>query len=163
MAWTSPRTWVTGEVVTAAMLNSNVRDNTAFLKNGVTYYVKQTSDSAAISTVETTLSSLPSLAFDGTTYVKISFSWYYMLSSVAGDNFFLTIKANGTGIATFLLYSASVSSLVMINGSSVFVTDLPDAGNTTYTATLLRNSGTGTATLKCNANTPATLLVEQTN
>lgn len=28
MAWTAPRTWVTGEIVTAAMLNVHVRDNT---------------------------------------------------------------------------------------------------------------------------------------
>lgn len=27
MAWTTPRTWVTGEVVTAAEMNSNIRDN----------------------------------------------------------------------------------------------------------------------------------------
>ncbi len=27
MAWTAPRTWVAGEVVTAALLNTHVRDN----------------------------------------------------------------------------------------------------------------------------------------
>jgi len=27
MAWTAPRTWVTGEVVTAALMNTHVRDN----------------------------------------------------------------------------------------------------------------------------------------
>jgi hypothetical protein len=27
MAWTTPRTWTTGEVVTAAMMNTQVRDN----------------------------------------------------------------------------------------------------------------------------------------
>ena|SRR3990167_483290 len=27
MAWTAPRTWVTGEVVTAAIMNAHVRDN----------------------------------------------------------------------------------------------------------------------------------------
>lgn len=27
MAWTSPRTWVTGELVTAALLNTHLRDN----------------------------------------------------------------------------------------------------------------------------------------
>mgnify|MGYP003139871490 CR=1 FL=1 len=27
MAWTSPRTWVTGEIVTAALMNTHVRDN----------------------------------------------------------------------------------------------------------------------------------------
>ena len=26
MAWTTPRTWVTGETVTAALLNTHVRD-----------------------------------------------------------------------------------------------------------------------------------------
>jgi hypothetical protein len=32
MAWTAPRTWTTGEVVTAAIMNTHVRDNLAFLK-----------------------------------------------------------------------------------------------------------------------------------
>lgn len=27
MAWTSPRTWVSGEVVTAALMNTHLRDN----------------------------------------------------------------------------------------------------------------------------------------
>lgn len=31
MAWTAPRTWTTGELVTAAMMNSHVRDNLLFL------------------------------------------------------------------------------------------------------------------------------------
>ena len=32
MAWTAPRTWVTGEIVTAALLNTHVRDDLRFLK-----------------------------------------------------------------------------------------------------------------------------------
>jgi len=31
MAWTSPRTWVTGEIVTAAMMNEQLRDNLLYL------------------------------------------------------------------------------------------------------------------------------------
>jgi hypothetical protein len=31
MAWTTPRTWTTGETVTAAMLNEQVRDNENYL------------------------------------------------------------------------------------------------------------------------------------
>ncbi len=31
MAWTTPRTWATSELVTAAMMNANVRDNSNFL------------------------------------------------------------------------------------------------------------------------------------
>jgi hypothetical protein len=33
MAWTAPRTWVTSETVTAAMLNEQIRDNMTFLNN----------------------------------------------------------------------------------------------------------------------------------
>lgn len=32
MAWTSPRTWVAGTVLTAAQLNTDVRDNLGYLK-----------------------------------------------------------------------------------------------------------------------------------
>jgi hypothetical protein len=32
MAWTSVRTWVAGEIVTAAIMNTHVRDNLAYLK-----------------------------------------------------------------------------------------------------------------------------------
>lgn len=32
MAWTDPRTWVTGEMVTAAMMNQHVRDNLRWLE-----------------------------------------------------------------------------------------------------------------------------------
>jgi len=32
MAWTSPRTWVVSEVVTAALMNTHVRDNLLYLK-----------------------------------------------------------------------------------------------------------------------------------
>jgi hypothetical protein len=31
MAWTAPRTWVTSEMVTAALMNTHVRDNLLFL------------------------------------------------------------------------------------------------------------------------------------
>jgi hypothetical protein len=31
MAWTAPRTWIAGEVVTASLMNTHVRDNLAYL------------------------------------------------------------------------------------------------------------------------------------
>lgn len=34
MAWTAPRTWVAGEVVTAALLNTHLRDNLLWLGSG---------------------------------------------------------------------------------------------------------------------------------
>lgn len=35
MAWTAPRTWVAGEVVTAALLNTHLRDNLLAIGDGV--------------------------------------------------------------------------------------------------------------------------------
>ena len=35
MAWQAPRTWVVGELVTAAMMNQDVRDNTNYLKTAI--------------------------------------------------------------------------------------------------------------------------------
>jgi hypothetical protein len=34
MAWTTPRTWVGGELVTAAIFNTHIRDNLAWLYSG---------------------------------------------------------------------------------------------------------------------------------
>lgn len=34
MAWTTPRTWVAGEVLTSTLLNTHVRDNLNFLYSG---------------------------------------------------------------------------------------------------------------------------------
>ena len=48
MAWTTPRTWTTSEVVTAAMLNTHVRDNLTFLRTA--HAVKCYSSLAAIAT-----------------------------------------------------------------------------------------------------------------
>ncbi len=38
MAWTAPRTWAVGEVVTAAMQNTHVRDNLLYLKTHTDLY-----------------------------------------------------------------------------------------------------------------------------
>lgn len=35
MSWTTPRTWVAGEIVTAALLNTHVRDNESVLKTNI--------------------------------------------------------------------------------------------------------------------------------
>ena len=37
MAWTTPRTWVTGEFVTASIMNTHVRDNLNYLNSTLDY------------------------------------------------------------------------------------------------------------------------------
>jgi hypothetical protein len=53
MPWTSPRTWTTGETVTAAMMNEQVRDNSAYLKDEIekaTIYLHILDDDVALTT-----------------------------------------------------------------------------------------------------------------
>jgi len=52
MAWTTPRTWTTGELVSAAQLNEQVRDNISYLKDIV--YVEFTTSVTVTATVEST-------------------------------------------------------------------------------------------------------------
>ncbi len=40
MAWTAPRTWTTGELVTAAIMNAHIRDNQNTLNpSGVSFVI----------------------------------------------------------------------------------------------------------------------------
>ena len=51
MAWTAPRTWTTGEVVTAAQLNEQIRDNENWLKASAIELLENntlTSDEASV-------------------------------------------------------------------------------------------------------------------
>lgn len=50
--WTPPRTWATGELVTAALLNAHLRDNLEFLKTPPTgaYTLNETADYTTTST-----------------------------------------------------------------------------------------------------------------
>ncbi len=52
MAWTSPRTWVAGELITAAIMNAHVRDNLLILKDPISddYLTNEGADYTTTST-----------------------------------------------------------------------------------------------------------------
>lgn len=75
MAWTSPRTWAVSEFVTAALLNTHVRDNLLFLKSdpliGVaTSTTTVNAEGGAGATTVLTISSLAIPADVGAVYVE---------------------------------------------------------------------------------------------
>ena len=74
MAWTTPRTWVTGETVTAALMNTHIRDNLNFLKTNPQSAFAAASADLTLTTTETdvtgaTVSITTSIA--NATYVAI--------------------------------------------------------------------------------------------
>lgn len=58
MAWTTPRTWVTGELATAAMLNTYVRDNQDALDDGRLAIASQAAGDVFYATNATTMARL---------------------------------------------------------------------------------------------------------
>ena len=53
MAWTAPRTWVVGELVTAAIMNTHIRDNQIYLKTqtDLLYTVTHAAPARALDTI----------------------------------------------------------------------------------------------------------------
>lgn len=83
MAWTDPRTWVTGEVVTAAQMNANVRDNSTWLLHQISY-VEMTSN-VNVST-PTDIITTPALTFNGTEKAKVEFFSPAIVIAGTGSN-----------------------------------------------------------------------------
>jgi hypothetical protein len=89
MAWTTPRTWVTAETVTASILNSHVRDNLDFLYNKDRVRVYRSADK--------------SIADSATEYVNWTDEDYDTngLHSTVSNNARLTAQVDGMYVVTF--------------------------------------------------------------
>jgi hypothetical protein len=103
--WTAPRTWVTSEVVTAAELNSNVRDNLLAINPTP---IKKTADQSVTSSTTLVNDTHLSYAVVAGTYI---FDWYLVGTSAAN-------AAGDIGVAW--TYPTASLALAMGNG--------PDAG-----------------------------------
>lgn len=114
----------------------------------------QTANASATSgTNERTVATLtPADDFDGTTEYEISFSYFALVQSVTTDVFNVRIYDGATQIAGFRPPSATAP------GGHVRCVVTPTAGSHTFTARVVRVSGTGDGTLNASAAQPATLL-----
>lgn len=70
MAWTTPRTWVTGELVTASLLNTHVRDNLNYTKE--IGYAKEVT--GTLSFTNTGFADLDALTGTSTNAMQVSIS-----------------------------------------------------------------------------------------
>jgi len=84
MAWTTPRTWSTGEVVTASIMNTHIRDNlNAAFPNG------------AVSSAWTTFT--PTLTQSGTVTKTVTYASYMKIGRLVIANVLLAVTGSGTG------------------------------------------------------------------
>jgi len=140
MAWTTPKTWSVGEVLTAANMNLHLRDNLNFLKPEVarktadqgvssTTYVDVTGFSFAVAASEVWIIQIDmDVDINGTS--KVKFLWS-VPSGATGQQRYL---GDSAGSAT----AAIGSDLITSNGGSA---TFPLA----YSATLVNSTNAGTA------------------
>jgi hypothetical protein len=99
MAWTSPRTWTALESVTAAIMNTHVRDNLNFLKDsGVQRLASYGLTSVTNSTTETTLATTSVAAAAMSTTRALRFTAFITVATDAGGarNVNFRVKFGGT-------------------------------------------------------------------
>ena len=89
MAWTTPRTWTAGEVVSASMMNEQVRDNEIYLKehvdavkgiHGLASYVYPVGASQGLIRLE--LREVDVTVSNGSTYGSNSVTWNAAFSTL---------------------------------------------------------------------------------
>lgn len=97
MAWVAPRTWVVGELVTAAMMNQDIRDNSTFLNsrwNWIAAPAAQMTDSSRDVTLDWTDLDLTSVT--SATTVMVYLELYMRTGTIgAGDTAYLGVRKNG--------------------------------------------------------------------
>lgn len=149
MGWTNPRTWVTGEVVTAAQMNAHVRDNEIDLD------ARTSKSSALVSASETTTSTTytdlttsgPTVTLNTGTKVVVAIrcnlvnngAGQYSLASIAVSG--ATTIAASDGDSVYL--KAAVANGEM-GASSIVVFDNLTPGSNTFTMKYRVTAGTGT-------------------
>lgn len=119
MAWTTPRTWVVGETVTAALLNTHLRDNLSTLRGLNDYACKlyRTSDQAINNDVVTVVTWQAAVYNVGTLWavgnpsrLPAPVTGYYALSAVLGWD------TNGTGARVVGYQKNGVATTYQMSG-----------------------------------------------
>lgn len=147
MGWTAPRSWVTGEVVTAAQLNEQIRDNSNALV---------TTRSAVVTIETTTSTTYANLTTVGpeVTVVTITealvIATCQMANNTAGGQCFASVAVSGaTTLAASddraVIFESSAANDVS-NMSRVFKITGLTAGSNTFTMKYRVNTGTGSFT-----------------
>ena len=111
MAWTAPRTWVLAEFVTAALMNTHVRDNMLFLKSDPLISQGTAVLTSAPSTTVTaiTLSGVAIPADVGAVYVEVWSANGIGYNTPPGSGSFFSYSMNVTETTAGVLIEASES------------------------------------------------------
>lgn len=146
MAWTTPRTWVAGEVPTAAIMNAHVRDNLNALKDPPTDLDQNWN--TTISTTSTSFVNITGAEVTiTTTGGRVMIGFHTPHAASGGTTTYFTLTIDGTEISGH----ANGVALVAAAGTSqmcfVYLTAALSAGAHTIRVQWRVDSGARTATI----------------
>jgi hypothetical protein len=135
MAWTTLRTWTTGELVTAAMMNQQIRDNMGYL--GELYYAERTTALTLSSTSSTSPDDVmagAALTYAATPIVIEFYAPAYQTpSTAAGHNCNITLWDGATDLGLIAKVVGPGNSVGTTQTPIYVVRKLtPTAGSHTY-------------------------------
>lgn len=108
------------------------------------------------STTELTLATV-TVTCDGTTSLEVEFTWYNFVKSIAGDTFLWKLYDGATQLQQALNENTAV---VNTGNKPLRAIVTPTSGSHTFTAKIVRNTGTGTASASPAATSPFDLTVK---
>tara|TARA_R110000824_G_scaffold3602_1_gene17057 strand:- start:481 stop:1323 length:843 start_codon:yes stop_codon:yes gene_type:complete len=144
MAWTTPRTWVSGELVTAALFNTHLRDNLNALDGGRLAIASQAAGDVVYASSSTAIARL---AKDAGKYLKSgasAVSW-----ATLGGSHTTQVFTSGSGTYTTPTGCAAIRVRMVGGGggSGAAATNNGTAGgNTTFSASSMQANGGGLGT-----------------
>lgn len=147
MGWTAPRTWVATNVLTAAQLNTDVRDNLSWLGTRKGFKIRRAA-TQSITTATTTAVSFDTEDSDTDAFGAVTATTYTIptgLDGVYGITAQVTFSTSATGTQPFMRiiaggisYDSSVALATGIGSNSIIV---PLAATNTIGVSVFQNSG----------------------
>lgn len=118
-----------------------------------------TASVTGVAGTETTLATAPAITGDGTTKVRVDFSWGAVSSATAGETWEIRLKDGATVLHTLRLINQTVSTSEA--GGHMMTIITPSSGSHTITAVAIRIAGASTGTWGASSTSPMTLSVQQ--
>lgn len=158
MAWTSPRTWVAAELVTAALFNTHIRDNEVELRGGGLSIPSQAANDFLYASSATQLGRVAAATgvprFDGTNWSIVNL---YPVGSIYINANVSTNPATLLGFGTWVAFGAGRVMVGLDAGQTEFDVAEETGGSKTHTLTTAEmpahthaikrgTTGSGTAT-----------------
>jgi hypothetical protein len=171
MAWTSPRTWVASEIVTAAVMNTHVRDNLTELRT----------DATALAAKETNVvqgsTATPSSTATDTTWVDSGLTVTITPTAAASQVLvtacfsFGAVYSGGAGIGAARLVRDATPLMTFARHESTQTGTVPAActyldspattSATVYKVQIQRVSGAGSSYVQAQINSETSVIVVQ--